>query len=75
MTRYTPKEAAQVAEDLIFWKAFEHRNWRLMSYTDRDEAKFGWLVAGYYAEWVIISKPVVNFLRAVPPDVIGGLSE
>jgi hypothetical protein len=53
-----------------FWQAMEHRNWRLLNFSGKKKATFGWVVAGQYSQYVTITRAQVLFFRGVEPDVV-----
>lgn len=73
MGTFTQSEIADITHDMNFWKMFEHDAWRLLSFTDRKSARFGWNCGGQYTKYVTIEGPVVTFLLGVDPDVLDQL--
>jgi len=60
-----------ILSDLEYWKEAEHSNWKLLSFTDRTSARFGWLEHGEsFERYVTVKRSTIEFLRGVDPDVL-----
>jgi hypothetical protein len=71
MTNYTPGNVRQIAADYDFWIQWEHDKWKLISFTDRTSARFGFLNRnGEYTKWITVEAPAIRFMRGVEPDVL-----
>lgn len=54
-----------------FWESFEHDKWRLLSFTDKTSARFGWLSDNkQFTKYVNVRAHEARFLLGVEPDVI-----
>lgn len=54
----------------VFWEQFEYDNWKLICFTGRKEARFGWLVGCQYTKYCTVREAQVEFLLGVAPDVL-----
>ena len=59
------REVKEIQSDMDFWKALEHRNWKLISFTERTQARYGWIESQQYKRYVTITKPQIEFFRGL----------
>jgi hypothetical protein len=72
-TCMTPREIAKLNENYEFWLQFEYANWKLIAFTDRISARFGWMHSSQFTRYVEIKVDEANFLSGVDPDVLDQL--
>ena len=70
---YSKSQVEQIKRDYDFWLLWEHDNWKLISFTDRISARFGWDHLGQFTKYVEVKVPEVRFLKEIPPDVLDQL--
>lgn len=67
----TRRELDEINADMALWLQFEHNGWRLISFTGKQQARFGHVLNGqYYNKYVTVADSQIKFMRGVPPDVI-----
>ena len=67
----TTQDVRNVIEDYDYWMGYEHDKWKLLSFSGRRTARFGWLEQGLqYTKYVNIARSQIDFLVGVAPDVL-----
>jgi len=70
MATYTQAELEAINDLRDKWEAYEHDNWKLLSFGDY-EARFGWLDRNQqYTKYVTITKEQIKFFVGVDPDAL-----
>jgi len=70
MNEVTTSEITELLSDRDYWLNFEYSRWRLLSFTGRDAARFGWLDSQkkQYLKYVKLNAGTLGFMRGVQPD-------
>ena len=63
----------EINNNLAFWEQFEHDNWRVINFTGKTKARFGWCIDNMYTKYVEVEAHQARFLIGVDPDVIDQL--
>jgi len=70
MGTFTTGELEEINDLRDKWEAYEHNNWKLLSFSEYD-ARFGWLDRNQqYTKYVTITKEQIKFFVGVDPDVL-----